>query len=88
MDYQSYEATITSIVDESPSVKSFGMSLSGPNFDFFPGQYIDLFVDTPTGIVVGGYSITSSPIDNNNNISNRICSQVIVIQSNDENNIE
>ena len=35
MDYQSYEATITSIVDESPSVKSFGMSLSGPNFDFF-----------------------------------------------------
>ena len=90
MDYQSYEATITSIVDESPSVKSFGMSLSGPNFDFFPGQYIDLFVDTPTGIVVGGYSITSSPIDNNNNISiavKKIDGALATIQLHDKTNI-
>ena len=69
MDYQSYEATIISVIDESPSVKSFDMSLTGGNFDFFPGQYIDLFVETPVGTIVGGYSITSAPIHNKNRIS-------------------
>jgi ferredoxin-NADP reductase len=69
MDYQSYEATITGIKEESPSVKSFDISLTGGDFDFLPGQYIDLFVDTPTGIIVGGYSIISAPVDYKNKIS-------------------
>ncbi len=69
MDYKSYEATITSVTDTSPSVKSFDMSLTGGNFDFFPGQYIDLFVETPMGTIVGGYSITSAPINDKNRIS-------------------
>ena len=69
MDYQSYEATITGIRRESSTIKSFDMSLAGNNFDFLPGQYIDLFVDTPLGTIVGGYSITSAPIDYKNGIS-------------------
>ena len=57
-----YEARVAAIWQETPTVKSFVLDLQGEELAFHPGQYIDLHVDTPEGVVIGGYSITSSPL--------------------------
>jgi len=58
-----YEARIIEIRDETPTVKSFLLDLNGGEINFSPGQYIDLYVETPYLHEVAGYSITSSPLD-------------------------
>lgn len=56
------DATIAAIRQETPSVKSFVLELERDDFSFFPGQYIDLAISTPFDTLVGGFSITSSPL--------------------------
>lgn len=56
-----FTARIDSIVQQTPTIKSFVLKLDSPDFDFLPGQWIDLFIETSTGVHVGGYSMTSSP---------------------------
>jgi ferredoxin-NADP reductase len=55
-------ATISSIQQISPTVKVFGFDLGGVDLPFLPGQWVDLFIDTGASIEVGGYSITSTPL--------------------------
>ena len=57
-----YNAEVIEIIQETPTVKSFVFDLLGEKLTFAPGQYIDLYVDTPEGSKVAGYSITSSPL--------------------------
>ena len=56
-------ATITSIMFETPTVKSFALDLGGREIGFSAGQWVDLFVTIEGAEAVGGYSITSSPAD-------------------------
>ena len=57
------DAHITAIRQESPTVKSFQMDLGDALFSFMPGQWVDLYIDDPMlGPVVGGFSMTSSPL--------------------------
>ncbi|MDO8750889.1 MAG: FAD-dependent oxidoreductase [Dehalococcoidia bacterium] len=55
-------ATITRILQETPSVKSFLLDLGDADFSFLPGQWVDLYIDTGGSVQVGGFSITSSPL--------------------------
>ncbi len=55
-------ATIARIVQETPSVKTFLLDLGGADFSFLPGQWIDFYIDTGGSMQVGGFSITSSPV--------------------------
>lgn len=56
-----YNARIIEIKQETPSVKSFVFDLQGKEMDFLPGQWIDLFIETDTETLVGGYTLASSP---------------------------
>ena len=56
------DATIIRIQEETPTVKSFLFDLGGAGFSFLPGQWVDFYIDTGNSIVVGGFSITSSPL--------------------------
>ena len=56
-------AEIIRIHQETPTVKSFRLGIATPTFSFFPGQWVDLYIDDPDeGEVIGGFSITSSPL--------------------------
>ena len=55
------EARIAAIHEETPTIKSFLLDLMGQNFPFYPGQYVDLVLETPSSYETGGYYITSSP---------------------------
>jgi ferredoxin-NADP reductase len=55
-------ATISSIERISPTVKLFGFDLGGVDLPFLPGQWVDLIIDTGPSVEVGGYSITSTPL--------------------------
>ena len=56
-------AEIIRIHQETPTVKSFRLGLATPTFSFLPGQWVDLYIDDPDeGEVIGGFSITSSPL--------------------------
>jgi len=57
-----FNATITHIQQETPSVKSFRLDVDEPPFRFLAGQWIDLYVELDGETHVGGYSITSSPM--------------------------
>ena len=54
-------ATITSIAQQTPTIKSFDLDLGGRELGFKPGQWVDFFVSLEGAEGVGGYSITSSP---------------------------
>ena len=59
------QVEITHIHQETPTVKSFRLALPAPTFSFWPGQWIDLYIDDPaeqTDGIIGGFSITSSPL--------------------------
>ena len=56
-------ATIMSVTRETPTVKSFALDLGGREIGFSAGQWVDLFVTIEGAEAVGGYSITSSPVD-------------------------
>jgi ferredoxin-NADP reductase len=55
------EATIIEIHEETPTVKTFLLDLAGVPFQFFPGQWVDFYIETAAGLQIGGFSITSSP---------------------------
>lgn len=57
-----FNATITHIQQETPTVKSFRLAVHEPPFHFLAGQWIDLYAEVDGAIHVGGYSMTSSPI--------------------------
>lgn len=58
-----HQVEITRIRQETPTVKSFRLSLPAPTFSFWPGQWVDLYIpaEGPDGIV-GGFSMTSAPL--------------------------
>jgi ferredoxin-NADP reductase len=56
------DVTITRIRQETPSVKSFLLDLGGEPFSFNPGQWVDFYIDLGYKMEVGGFSITSSPL--------------------------
>ena len=56
------EAALVRIQQETPTVKSFLFDLGGERMEFKPGQWVDLYVDIGTSVEVGGYSITSTPL--------------------------
>lgn len=58
-----FEATIISMKQETPTVKSFVLDLGAGEIDFLPGQYIDLFIDSLGTNEGAGYSITSTPFE-------------------------
>jgi NAD(P)H-flavin reductase len=50
----------------SPSVRSLSLAIAGPGgapFTFVAGQWINLYVPTPTGVEKRAYSIASAPTD-------------------------
>ena len=56
------ESELVRIRQETPTVKSFLFDLQGAEMDFKPGQWVDLYVDIGPSVEVGGYSITSTPL--------------------------
>ena len=56
-------ATIVAIRQETPTIKSFALDLSGREIGFMAGQWVDFFVILEGAEAVGGYSITSSPAE-------------------------
>lgn len=54
--------TIASIVQETPTVKSFRLDLGAHEFSFLPGQWVDCYVEIDGTPQVAGYSMTSSPL--------------------------
>lgn len=57
-----FNATITSIQQETPTVKYFRLAVHEPPFHFLAGQWIDLYINLAGETHAGGYSITSSPL--------------------------
>ena len=58
-------ARISSIRQETPTVKSLLLELSEGEISFLPGQWLDLYIDDPLlgpEVEVAGLSITSSPL--------------------------
>ncbi|MCL0101693.1 FAD-binding oxidoreductase [Dehalococcoidia bacterium] len=55
-------ATVTSIRQESPTVRSFTLDLGGQDFQFLPGQWVDCYVEINGELEIAGYSMTSSPL--------------------------
>jgi ferredoxin-NADP reductase len=55
-------ATIAEIRQETPSIKSFWLDYGEQPFRFEPGQWIDLYLDLDGETAVGGYSMTSTPL--------------------------
>ncbi len=55
-------ATITRIRQETPWVKSYLLDLGGADFSFLPGQWVDFYIETGSSTQIGGFSITSSPL--------------------------
>jgi ferredoxin-NADP reductase len=53
-------ATIVSIRQETPTVRSFRLDLHGHALAFLPGQWVDCYLE-PDSAQVAGYSLTSSP---------------------------
>lgn len=56
-------ATIVSIREASPTVKVFRFDTGAERFIFLPGQWLDFHVEVDGEPLVGGYSMTSSPLD-------------------------
>jgi ferredoxin-NADP reductase len=59
------QVEITHIRRETPSVKSFRLALPTPTFSFWPGQWVDLYIEAPAegpDGIIGGFSMTSSPL--------------------------
>ena len=59
------QVEITHIRQETPTVKSFRLALPAPTFSFWPGQWVDLYIEEPaegSDGIIGGFSITSSPL--------------------------
>lgn len=56
-------ARIASIRLETPTVKSFVLDLEGHTLGFRAGQWVDLFVCLKGSEAVAGFSITSSPMN-------------------------
>ncbi len=54
-------ATITSITQETPTVRSFRLGLTDASFSFLPGQWVDCSARIGGHWEVAGYSMTSSP---------------------------
>ncbi|MHB1677990.1 MAG: FAD-dependent oxidoreductase [Sulfuriferula sp.] len=57
-----HTATIRAIQQATPSVKIFQLDYGDQAFHYLAGQWIDLYVDIHGSRKVGGYSITSSPV--------------------------
>lgn len=55
-------AKIVEIRRETPTVKSFLLDTGSAFYRFLPGQWIDLHLDVGGRIEIGGYSPTSSPL--------------------------
>lgn len=58
----SFEAVIVAVDRATPSVNSYVLSYGAAPFRFRAGQWIDLYVELEEGWRVGGYSMTSSPL--------------------------
>jgi ferredoxin-NADP reductase len=56
------DVILTRIRQETPTVKSFLFDLGGQPFTFLPGQWVDFYIDLGYKTEVGGFSITSSPL--------------------------
>ncbi len=55
-------ARLVRIRQETPTVKSFLFDLGDAPFSFLPGQWVDLYIDIGASLIVGGFSIVSSPL--------------------------
>jgi ferredoxin-NADP reductase len=56
------QARIVRIRQETPTVKSFLLDVGVNDFDFYPGQWIDLYIDEKgPQPVIGGFTMVSSP---------------------------
>ena len=55
-------ARIADISWGTPTVKAFRLDLSGWDFSFFPGQWVDCFLREDATDEAAGYSMTSSPL--------------------------
>lgn len=61
-------ATLLEVTPETPTIKRFVFDVSGQDFCYLPGQWIDLFLTLDEKIYVGGYSMTSAPGETNRQI--------------------
>jgi NAD(P)H-flavin reductase len=50
---------IIDITDVSDSTKLFRIRVDSPDFEFKPGQWVDLFI--PSIDTIGGFSLVSAP---------------------------
>ncbi len=55
-------ARILAIANLTQTVKAFTLELDQGPYRFLPGQWVDLYLDVGGRIEIGGYSITSSPL--------------------------
>ena len=58
------QARILRIRQETPTVKSFLLDIGTDEFDFYPGQWIDFYIDEKSNPpVIGGFTMVSSPTE-------------------------
>ena len=57
-------ARIVEIQQGSPTTKIIKFTTS-VSLDFHPGQWVDLYIEIDGNIEIGGYSITSTPLEKN-----------------------
>lgn len=56
-----FPAIISAIRQETPTIKSFVLQCAAPEFEFLPGQWLDLHVELGGRDEVGGYSMINAP---------------------------
>jgi ferredoxin-NADP reductase len=56
-----FPARISAIRQETPTIKSFVLECPAPDFEFLPGQWLDLHVELGGHDAVGGYSMINAP---------------------------
>jgi len=56
-------ATIAAIRQGTPTVKVFTLAVPTEQFSYLAGQWVDCYVEVDGDLLVGGYSLTSTPLD-------------------------
>ncbi len=64
METDLVDVVVTEIVQRTPKIKTFKLSFSKNDYQFKPGQWIDLYAPI-AGKNIGGYTIISSPLEKN-----------------------
>jgi ferredoxin-NADP reductase len=59
-----YQARIARVAQATPTIKAIELEVDDPSFGFLPGQWIEITIKMDGQEFTGGYSATTSPLNN------------------------